>query len=165
MSKPDSSTKKKTGGNPVPWEEYAQDSVFFPPQIIDASRWNKFYPYRLVVYDVREGAMVGGLNIFNSVQQGTTRQGIEFLSYNQDYTNSNYWECILPITPQQLQITDQYAIATSATMRGVAEEHNGIKFKMIAGSGTTGIWPRKTSRQAVIESPPSWKSIAAGTLR
>jgi hypothetical protein len=47
-------------------------------------------------------------------------------------------------------------------MRGVIEEHNGVKFKTISASGTTGIWPTRQS----IKDGDSGKglSLFGGTL-
>jgi hypothetical protein len=77
----------------------------------------------------------------------------------------NVWAMSLPITPQQLQITDQFAINTSATMRGVVEEHNGVKFKTITAQGTTGVWPLKPTVGGNISRPSVLGSIFGGTLQ
>jgi len=133
----------------VPWySDAARDDAFFPYIGLEPDRVNGIYPYRLVVVDVSDG--------FNTVVNqsgGGEAFNTEFISYRNDTGGVTYqfansrkiWEFILPITPQQLQVTDQFAINTSATMRGIVEEHNGVKFKMIAASGTTGIWPTRTN--------------------
>ena len=38
------------------------------------------------------------------------------------------------------------AINTSATLRGVLEEHNGVKFKMINAAGSFGVWAAVAER-------------------
>jgi hypothetical protein len=58
-------------------------------------------------------------------------------------------------------VVDQFAINTTATMRGVVEEHNGVKFKMISASGTTGIWP---TRSAFSDNNTAGLSLFGGAL-
>ena len=155
-----------------PWEaDPAQgESIFWSPIKIDSARWNKLYPYRLIVIDVSKpgkppivGGKNGPLSLLNLSLSTTTReQGLEYIITQT--ARPNLWEVILPITPQQLKITDQFAINTSATMRGVIEEHNGVKFKTITASGTTGIWPKKPTIAGNIQTPSSINSIFGGTL-
>jgi hypothetical protein len=149
----------------LPWLADENNSVFFPPLSIDPDRWNRLYPYRLLVVEIKNGypsIVSGDVNDFNtetSVQTNDTGYVIS----EQVLTGS--WICTLPITPQQLSIADEYAINTTATMRGVIEEHNGLKFKLINVKGTTGIWPRRPSIGADLNSPSSIQSIFAGTLQ
>jgi len=130
--------------NKLPWASIASaKDAFFPMVKIEESRWNSLYPYRLVVIDVnRENEIVpgdsGGLGFKSKV---SSEKGIAYV-LTQEVVAGN-WIYNFPITPQQYSVTDQFAISTNATMRGVVEEHNGIKFKMIAMSGTTGIWSQK----------------------
>jgi hypothetical protein len=125
----------------LPWSDQNSDA-FFPRLDIDPARAGNLYPYRLVVIDVTDDNEVVGGDI----------DEVEVVSYKSDTGGIHWeitgelideWKITLPITPQQLNITDQFAINTSATMRGVVEEHNGVKFKMISASGTTGIWPTR----------------------
>jgi hypothetical protein len=127
------------------WAE--QKDAFMSPIQLEPDRATSFFPYRLVVIDVKDG------------NRPVSRTGYgfgdeqEFVKYRSDTGGVRFsigggsidWQFTLPITPQQLQITDQFAISTTATMRGIVEEHNGVKFKMISASGTTGIWPTRTS--------------------
>lgn len=124
----------------LPWS--SQSDSFFGPKNLSPDRADGIYPYRLVVVDVNDNNSIVG--------EGGQSDSAEVVKYQSDtggvqYTigNSFAWEFILPITPQQLSITDNYAINTTATMRGVVEEHNGVKFKTISASGTTGIWPTR----------------------
>ena len=157
-----------------PWDTPGQRGPFFDneafwkPFTIDTNRWNRLYPYRLLVVDVSEpgtpkivrGAGRGGVR--SKVTQVAREQGIEYIITQ--VAEPNIWECVLPITPQQLAITDQFAISTTATMRGVVEEHNGVKFKLINISGTTGIWNKKPTKGGNISTPTSLGSVFAGTL-
>jgi hypothetical protein len=47
----------------------------------------------------------------------------------------------LRIPPQNITISTQYAAQVSATNRGILEEHNGVVFRMINITGTTGVFP------------------------
>lgn len=146
-----------------PWGNEKKD-VFFPSISIEGDRAGSVYPYRLLVFNVIEGAIVGGED--GGVNSGTIAEftkkesntgGVQY----RISSPTNAWVFTLPITPQQLSITDQFAINTTATMRGVVEEHNGVKFKIISASGTTGIWPTRTSFED--PSPPGL-SLFGGTL-
>ena len=63
-----------------------------------------------------------------------------------------------------LRIADHFAINTSATMRGIVEEHNGIKFKTISAQGTTGIWSNKPTIGGLPKASSFLGSIFGGTL-
>jgi hypothetical protein len=145
-----------------PWKE--QKDVFFPPISIESERAGSVYPYRLLVFNVITGEIVGGASggVNSGMMPEFTKK--ESNTGGIQYTISkpiDAWVFTLPITPQQLSITDQFAINTTATMRGVVEEHNGIKFKIISASGTTGIWPTRTSFE---DSNPPGLSLFGGTL-
>ena len=150
----------------IPWLD--KKSTFWQQIDIDPFRWNEMYPYRLLVVDVTKNPPeVQGLGALRTSGKAETApvkrsQGLEYIITQ--VATGGLWECVLPITPQQLKITDQFAINTSATMRGVVEEHNGVKFKTITAAGTTGIWPRKPTVGGRISSPSSIGSIAGGTL-
>jgi len=131
-------------------------SVFFSPVDIDPQRADGIFPYRLLVVDSRTNRPVSGSLSGLPGGIGGVSQNPQVVKYKSDTGGVQYiygggvgiWEVVLPITPQQLSITDQFAINTSATMRGVVEEHNGVKFKMITASGTYGIWP---SRDRIVD--------------
>ena len=165
-----STSTSKTQNGKTPWEgdpSAVQDSVFWQPLSIDPQRWNKLYPYRLIVVDVSKPGkpqIVGG-DKKGAKSKASTVKGATGLTYVLNETIlSGSWECTLPITPQQLKMSTQFSINTSATMRGVVEEHNGVKFKTITASGTTGIWPTKPVQGGKIANPTSLGSIAGGTL-
>lgn len=151
---------------PLPWTAQGGTAVvspFFTNINIDPQRWNQLFPYRLLVVDVSNNNKVVGNNditglttLINGAQQGTST-----LVFN---PIGNNWSFNLPITPQQLNITDQFAINTSATLRGVLEEHNGIKFKMLSASGTMGTWAYRESVVKPPGSPSILQSVFGGTL-
>jgi hypothetical protein len=148
-----------------PWDTSNSNvqSLFYPYiQGIDGSRWNQLFPYRLVVVDTtNNNAVVNGTfqntGEINYVSQGTTNI-VSFVP------TINQWTFNLPISPQQLNITDQYAINTSATLRGVLEEHNGVKFKIISASGTLGVWSYRSSVSQPPQSPNVLQSVFGGTI-
>ena len=158
----------KTVANDLPWQDIDPNEAFFKPLSIDSRNWDKMFPYRLLVIDVTKGNKIVGKKgpssglITKRSKAEKAGSGIEYV-YSQEVLTGQ-WELTLPITPQQLSITDQFAINTTATMRGVVEEHNGIKFKNIVASGTTGIWARKPTKAGVIRNPTVIGSILGGSL-
>lgn len=154
-----------------PWDQIEKD-IFFGPTKIIPSRWNKFYPYRLVVIDAKtnqiqgEGSdivskLVGAVTDDGSVAY-STGVGIEYIGAQ--YYESKKWAIQLPISPQQLSITDQYSIVNTPTMRGVVEEHNGLKYKLIQASGTMGVTPYKSAIADIVPEPSTLNSIFGGTI-
>ena len=163
---PTGSLKSALGLTPsgpnVPWEKIVDTSKFFPSYEIVEGRWNGLFPYRLLVIDVtKNNTIVNGPSV-GLASQNYIRVGTDYVLCQ---TGSRpYWEMTLPITPQQLAITDTYAINNTPTMRGIVEEHNGVKYKTITASGTTGIWPLRTSRGADLHSTSIAESIVGGTI-
>ena len=157
----------------LPWDLKDQNEAFFKPLDIDADRWDKLFPYRFLVVDIEDAGKIVGNSSFGSGGLGTItskksahilpdNKGISYV-LTQEIANGS-WELNLPITPQMLRITDQYSINNTPTMRGIVEEHNGVKYKTISASGSTGIWARRPTIGGVPKSPSSVGSIFAGTL-
>lgn len=142
----------------VPWNN--SSSRFWAPMTIDPSRWDQLFPYRLVVVDADTGQIVGGQSGAPTVKM-ISNEGNTIISFE---PLGQQWIFRLPITPQQLSITDQFAINTSATIRGVVEEHSGLKFKMIQASGTMGVWPYRSSVTSPPSSPSILQSLFGGTI-
>lgn len=103
---------------------------------IDTTRWNKSYPYQLLLLDVQAGA--GGYKTVAS------------------YT--------LPIPPQEQSISTPFAITTQVTLGGITEQHNGAPLRSITLSGTTGVWPGRSSL-APFQGPNLGQSVFAGTVQ
>ena len=158
---------------------------FFPPLNIDGARWNKLYPYRLLVVqqvngtnwtikgrsnndtspvDITSGSSIPSVSqaassggpagavvglVANGVSAAVQAVGKAVTpqsGFNLTFTPmNNQWAFSLPITPQQLQITTPYAISVLPSLRGIVEEHGGVRFKIINCSGTMGILPYKNS--------------------
>lgn len=142
----------------VPWNN--SSSRFWAPMTIDPARWDQLFPYRLVVVNASTGQIVGGQS-GNPTVKMISNEGNTIISFE---PLGQQWVFRLPITPQQLSITDQFAINTSATLRGVVEEHSGLKFKMIMAAGTMGVWPYRSSVTAPPQSPSIVQSLFGGTL-
>ena len=157
--------KNFKGAPHLPWDKARSNiqSTFFSAIDIDSTRWNQLFPYRLVVVDTSNGqTIVGGSpSIAVSSFSAPEAPGTPIISFT---PLDSRWIFNLPISPQQLSITDQYAINTTATLRGVLEEHNGLKFKLINASGTMGVWPYKTSASVPPTTPGILQSIFGGTL-
>jgi hypothetical protein len=148
-----------------PWAGLKDTDAFFPAQRIDQERWSKVYPYRLIVIDIRTDNIVssGGVSGSSDVETTSFQHGSDYI-ITQTGNSTHGWSIDLPITPQQLSITDQFAINTSATMRGIVEEHNGVKFKIINVQGTTGYWPTRPTQGAKLKSPTILGTLLGGTL-
>lgn len=148
----------------IPWNN--SSSLFWVPMDIDPSRWDKLFPYRLVVVNAYEGNQIVGGQISgnrsgNPDVKVVSNEGNTIINFE---PLGNRWVFRLPITPEQLSITDQFAINTSATLRGVMEEHSGLKFKMVQASGTMGVWPYRNSVTNPPSSPSVVQSLFGGTL-
>jgi hypothetical protein len=135
-------------------------SPFFDQIEIKGDRWDQLFPYRLIVINTKNNQPVKGstekLNII--VTKGTGVSSVNATPIG------NPWIFTLPITPQQLNITDQFAINTSATLRGILEEHSGVRFKMINASGSMGVWPNRSSVESPSGSPGILQSLFGGTI-
>ena len=147
-----------------------QPNSFFKPLDIDAERWNKLYPYRLAVIDISKGnSIVSSYNPSapktSAFKENYKIKKSEYGSYLIEFeTTTTEWVYNLPITPQQIQITTPYAINTSATLKGVLEEHGGTRFKSINMAGTFGIWPFRPQKSLSPGSPGVFGTLFAGTL-
>lgn len=133
-------------------------SVFFPYLSPRGELWDKLMPYRLLVIDTTDNTVVGG-NDPSPVQVQPLGNGT--LSFE---PLSAAWEFFFPITPQQLSITDTPSINTSATLRGILEEHSGTRFKNIAIQGTFGVWPGRASLVEPPGTPSVLQSVFGGTI-
>lgn len=143
----------------VPWNN--SSSRFWAPMTIDPARWNQLFPYRLVVVNAKTGQIVGGGSGGSNVTVTVNEKNNTIINFE---PLGRQWVFRLPITPQQLSITDQFAINTTATLRGVAEEHNGLKFKIIQAAGTMGVWPYRSSVTSPPASPNIIQSLLGGAL-
>lgn len=161
---PSSATKTagSAGKGSTPWEASAVNSRFFSHITIDGSRWDQLFPYRLIVIDAQnKNQVVNGsapANIKTTITPGTSSAIVSFTNFN------SQWIFQLPISPTQLNIADQFAINTSATLRGFLEEHSGVRFKMITAAGTMGVWPGRPSITDPPTSPSILGSVFGGSL-
>lgn len=139
-----SKVNNSIGPAALPWNLSNINSTFFPSIKIDGTRWDQLFPYRLMVIDSKNNKVIHGLTKGSlktpsiTFSKGTSSTTLIF-------EDNSAWVFDFPITPQLLNITDQYSINTTATLRGILEEHNGVKFKMINVGGTLGVWPYRES--------------------
>lgn len=101
---------------------------------IDGVRWNKAYPYQLILLE--------------KTDTGYRRGSAQFT---------------LPIPPQAISISTPFAISTTVTLGGIVEEHNGAPLKTITFSGTTGVHPLKGTGETLKQAGVV-QSILAGTI-
>jgi hypothetical protein len=142
----------------APWQN--QQNAFFPPLEIDGKRWDRIYPYRLLVIDVKNNNKIVGPGAGGSDSVGYRTQ-IDGGSITVQYQNR--WEFRLPITPQQISFVSNYAINVTPTLRGILEEHGGLRFKEISMQGTFGVWPSRPQFERP-QQETSIQSIFSGTL-
>lgn len=107
---------------------------------IDYTRWNKLYPYCLIL--ARAVSRGGNSTTYKEITRFT-----------------------LPIAPEQLQIQAPPAIIVTKTLGGVVEEHNGIPFKNVILQGTTGVFPLRSSVIAVGSPGIGGTGLFAGTIQ
>lgn len=113
-----------------------KDAFYDKNKAITKTRWDKLYPYELLI--VKE-----------------TEPG-KFSATNAKFT--------LPIPPQELDIQMPFGITNTVTMGGVAEEHNGAPIRMIRLVGTTGVNPLRGSAETYSPGGMFGLGIGAGTL-
>ena len=156
-------TSNPDNGPPSPKPSALVNSPFFPFLTPNPNLWDKLVDYRLLVIDVTKG---------NQVVRGDEPSEISVEPLGNAtlaFTPlDSSWQFFLPITPQQLSITDTYSINTSATLRGILEEHSGVRFKNIVVQGTFGVWP---GRSSIVTSPTNstglsgvLQSVFGGTI-
>jgi hypothetical protein len=106
---------------------------------------------------------VGGANANPVTSTVSEIDGIYSISY---LPVNKTWVYQLPITPQQLSISSQFASTADATLNGIVEQRNGVKFKMINMSGTFGVWPYRGSFNDAYKSssPNSLETLFSGTI-
>lgn len=136
------------------------NSAFFLSVDINPNLWDKLVDYRLLVMDVSQNPpqVVGGAKP-DPVTVHPVGYSILFFR-----PMDSSWQFNFPISPSQLSITDAYSINTSATLRGILEEHSGVRFKNVTIQGSFGVWP---GRQSVVNPPGTpniLQSVFGGTI-
>lgn len=154
--------KNNKGTPSLPWDISDIQSRFFSSISIDPDRWDQLFPYRLLVIDAKTNKIVSGSKGSLKVPGYTVTSGTG--SSTITFEQFGGWVFTLPITPQQLNIQDIFAIQTSATLRGVLEEHGGVRFKMINAQGTLGVWAQRESINKPPGTPGIIQSLFGGTI-
>lgn len=96
------------------------DPMWERAPFVDLSRWNKLYPYQLLVVEV----------VLDALGQAT-------------HQPHGDWAYTFPLGPEAVSVTTPFAITTQATQGGIIEDHNAAPFKMISVRGTTGLLPAR----------------------
>lgn len=159
-----SSSAVDSATSALPWGSGTKNS-FFAPIEIDGTRWDKLYPYRLLVVDSSKNYSVvarSGFGVRSTRTNPSTANTGDFSIAFEPV--GNRWAFTLPITPEQLSISSDYSIETTSTLRGVLEEHGGMRFKMITAAGSFGIWPFRPATVDPPSSPGVVESLFAGTI-
>lgn len=157
----DNTTSANTTGSNLPWGSSELDK-YFPFLNIAPERWNQLFPYRLLVYDIEKEEIVRSSGNSGTNPKIQAKNQNDSLSISVEFSDN--WVCTLPITPQQFSITDIFAITNTPTLRGILEEHNGVKYKQITMSGSTGVYPARQAFASTNQSPKTFiESIFTGT--
>lgn len=138
-------TEEKNVPSPSTDETFRGDSPHFKlywlPEKIDPSRWNKSYPYQLII--LRE--------------EGVSKDGAPAFSTQYVFT--------LPIPPQDLSVSMPFASEVMQTLGGQPiEQHSGAPFRMISLNGTTGVAPGRRSAERAGAAPSAGKELANAVL-
>lgn len=109
---------------------------------VDLSRWNRLFPYQLLVL-----------------------RAVADPSGKTSYQAEPGWQYTFPIPPEGISISTPYAISVSATQGGIVEEHGGAPFRIISLRGTTGVLPgRGRAEQQATPGFGTGFGIAGGTV-
>jgi hypothetical protein len=95
----------------------------------DDSKLKKWYRYSTAEYFANDG----GTSLKN--------RGYSFVGYTGEQNKHQYLQYFLPLSPQNLTITEHYATNTVATIGGTVEEHSPNRYFDISIAGTTGYAP------------------------
>lgn len=126
--------KSPTKANDLDLEK--NDPFWFRPEI-EPLNWNKNFPYQLSVVKLDQN----GQPILD-----------------QD------WNYVLPVPPENLTVGAPFASTIYATQGGVVEEHNGMPFRNISITGSTGVLPIR-GNAGVVPAQSVFQSVFAGTLQ
>jgi hypothetical protein len=101
---------------------------------IKPENWNEYHPYS---FDIVLADPVTGHATFQHAPLDAI-QGFRF--------NRTSYE--LPLPPSALSVGLQFASAVQATNKGIIEENNGVVFRTITLTGTTGLWPQRPTKES-----------------
>lgn len=130
--------------NQLPPKQDTEDR-WFRPNSISGVRWNKLYPYQLLVVEQQpDGSYATKL----------------------PDTSRTSWVFTLPIPPEALTVSTPFAIDVAATLGGYVEQHNGIAFRMLSFSGSTGVFLGRDPGPVApdFSGLTDFQSIFAGTI-
>src|SRR5690348_10822795 len=105
---------------------HEQKDAFWHHEKIDATRWNKQFPYQLLLVKKTENG------------------------YNEALGNdpeASKWVFTLPFPPESLSLQMPFAVNGSVMQDGYFEEHNGAPIRVITLTGTLGVLPLRPAAQ------------------
>jgi hypothetical protein len=120
-------------------------------------RWNEVHTYFFAVAYANEDGSVsnnykppGANKLHGPLQVGTAFTN-QLLTDGEasPVAELNFSRTSIPlvIPPQAMSISVQFASSVQATNRGILEENNGVVFRTISISGTTGVWRARPSEK------------------
>jgi len=150
---------------------------------IEPSKWNQNLPYS---FQVEDGDRINALrdfrNLYNEQRERGGNEGIESVfgsltsalmsmtdigkklsginKRTEQTDRKHFSELTLQINPSELQQDENFAVNITPTQDGTVVEHNGIVFKDLTISGTTGVFPLRGA-SGVIKSFSGGRPITA----
>jgi hypothetical protein len=97
-----------------------QNDDFWTHEEIDGTRWNKSFPYQLLLVK----------------KQGS------------GYVSDAAWTFTLPISPESISFSMPFAIQGQVQLDGFHESHGGAPVRFITFTGTTGVMPLRGSAES-----------------
>lgn len=111
-------------GLPIPFEAPTAEITARKLPTLNKENWNKVFPYSFAIYVDHGGGHMSLLT---------------------DLSKFSVPRVILNLAPSSISIGTPFANSLSASGGGVTEQNNGIVFRPISISGTTGLFPKRTS--------------------
>jgi hypothetical protein len=124
-------------------QDFYVEDRFWPRPNIDATKWDKYCPYQLLVVQAKKDSV---------------------------YKPYRDWQYTLPLPPESMQISTPFAINGTVTLGGYVEEHNAAPIRHIIFRGSTGFLPSRGTGASRIGTGALGKledqvtSIFAGTV-
>lgn len=118
-----------------------QGDGFWVQEDIDAARWNKVYPYQIIVVKAEAG---------------------KYRQYQGAQGGAQPWRFTLPFPPEAINVTTPFAFSGEVTLDGYVEERGGAPIKMISFNGSLGVLPLRGTGQ--FRSGGLVNSIFGGTI-
>jgi hypothetical protein len=116
---------------------------FWPQEEIDPVRWNRTYPYQLLVVEAKKDP--GG-------EDGVSWQAVAD------------WQFTFPLSLEALTESNRVATTTTVTQGGIIEESNGVPLRQFKLRGTFGVLAAR-GRAPQQQTPDVAQALAGGTIQ